>query len=107
MTRAEDFSDEYLCTLLSMPDGSPAWPLARSAGVNRVAFVRRLQRGWDAGRAILPLRSERSVKPLNSSETEALEHGVSVRAYRARLRAGQSHDEASGKLAAFWRDLYE
>lgn len=107
MTRAEDFSDEYLCTLLSMPDGSPAWPLARSAGVNPVAFVRRLQRGWSSDRVILPLRGSRPVVPLNSSEIEAIENGVSVRAYRARLRSGRSHDEASGKLAAFWCDLYE
>lgn len=74
--------------LASLDNGLAAWPIAEENGIAFNTFKARLKRGWSGQRAATEGAREIAHNPNDKWEVTALENGLSVRAYRARVQSG-------------------
>lgn len=88
---------QQLCGLASLSDGRPAWPVAQANGIAEKTFRVRLDRGWEPDRAASEAPRQVKADVLDEWEALAVENGVSLRAYRSRIRAGMPAPMAASR----------
>lgn len=82
------FENRRRDSLASLDNGLPAWPVAEENEIAFSTFKARLKRGWSGERAATEGARDITHNPNDEWEVSALENGLSVRAYRGRVRAG-------------------
>ncbi|WP_143516846.1 hypothetical protein [Pseudooceanicola antarcticus] len=88
--------------LATLGNGLPAWPVAEENEIAFQTFKRRLQRGWSGQRAATEGARELKRNPDDEWEAEALKNGISVQAYRSRVRGG-CPESIAATMGLSWR----
>lgn len=96
------FENRKRDSLAELDNGLPAWPVAEENGIAFSTFKARLRRGWSGERAATEATRDISPSPDDEWEKTALENGVSVRAYRARVQAG-CPEAIAATMGLSWR----
>lgn len=82
------WENRYRDDLATLESGLPAWPVAEENGIAFSTFRQRINRGWSAERAATEGARQVTADPSDEVEAEAVRNGISVRAYRSRVRSG-------------------
>ena len=96
------FENRQRDSLAALENGLPAWPVAEENGIAFQTFRQRLKRGWAGQRAAIEGAREIAHNPDDEWEVTALENGISVRAYRARVLAG-CPESIAATMGLSWR----
>lgn len=96
------FENRRRDSLASLDSGLPAWPVAEKNGIAFQTFRQRLKRGWSGQRAATEGAREITPNPNDEWEVEALANGLSVHAYRSRVRSGCPENIAA-TMGLNWR----
>ncbi|MGR3795696.1 hypothetical protein [Vannielia sp. SX4] len=97
------FENRRRDSLAELDNGLPAWPVAEENGIAFSTFKARLKRGWSGERAATESTRDIEHDPNDEWEVEALKNGLSVRAYRARVRAG-CPESIAATMGLSWRN---
>lgn len=117
MTEEKSAANRPNVNAARLSNGEPAWPVAERNGISRTAFRMRLARGNspdEAATAPLVVRDNRGPKPPNTvggkfvhrtsdgrlARDVALEGGISIPTFQARIQRGWTVDEATGLVPA-------
>lgn len=97
------FENRRRDSLATLDNGLPAWPVGEENGIAFQTFKQRLKRGWSGQRAATEGAREVAHNPDDEWEVTALENGLSVRAYRARVQAG-CPETIAATMGLSWRN---
>jgi hypothetical protein len=96
------FENRKRDSVAELDNGLPAWPVAEENGIAFSTFKARLKRGWSGERAATEGARDIAHNPNDEWEVTALENGLSVRAYRARVQAG-CPEAIAATMGISWR----